>query len=99
MSTYHARLTSPNLYTGEIRRKGINITKSEGTLSLSAATVTLYNWDGTVDTAEASATISGGNVYALITAGTTPRKLYAIFKAVDGTPVIKGRLDFSVVQG
>jgi len=88
------------MFTGEVLRKGVTITKSSGTLTLTSPTVTVYNAStGAVVTAEANATVSSGNLYAYITAGTTVREVYIILKAVDGSATIKARLDFSIVQG
>lgn len=92
--------SSRNMFTSEVLRKGITITKSSGVLSLANATVTIYDAsDGSVDTAQASATINGGDVYALVAAGTSTGARYAIFYAEDGTAKIKARLNYTVVQG
>lgn len=94
------RLNSRNMFLGEVLRKGITVTRSSGSLAISSAKVTVYDAsDDSVVTAEASATIDGGNVYAIISAGSTIRSLYAIFKFVDGSYTGKARLDFNVVQG
>lgn len=99
MSTEY-KFSSRNMFTGEVIRKGVTITKSSGVLSLTSPKITVYNAaTGATVTAEADATVSGGNLYANITAGSTTGSRYAIFKAVDGTNTIKARLDFNVVQG
>ena len=89
---------SKDLIAGEVARKGITVTKNSGTLNITSATCITYSAeDDSIVIAEADATIDGANVYASISAGTTKRQLYTIFKWVDGSYTRKAKLLFDVV--
>lgn len=101
MSTIEHKLRSENILTGEIKPKGITITRSDSaTPTITSATVTVYKTiDGSEVTAAADCTVDGADVWAVITAGSTPMAVYLIWAFVDGNYTVKARMDFTIVQG
>ena len=91
---------SANIYTGEVVRKGITVTRNSGTLDITSAWVTIFNAeDNSCVTTDTAATISGADVYALITAGNSIGQRYAIFKFFDDPHTRKVKLNFDIEQG
>jgi len=93
------KFESKDLIQGEVAKKGITVTRSDGVdVSVSSATYQRFKSDGTaMDETPQVATIDDDEVSANITAGTTAGRFYVDFTYVVGAWTRKARLYYDVV--
>ena len=90
---------SQDLFIGENKRKGINISVNTGTLSISSVYITIKNaTDDSVQAARTAATASGDDVYYYVsTSGYTQGPKYAMIEFKDGDHIGIAKLNFEVL--
>lgn len=103
MATKPDTIIDKDMFCGEIRQKGIIVSRSDGVIvTVSSASYRIYKTDGTAVTDSASATISNNgtaavSVYAAIAAGTEPGGRYVEWTMTIGSWAPKAKTTYNVI--